>query len=371
MRLIVVKFPYLKVDGVEVLCTLAEKLEYDIPAILSLDTQETCTEIRGYPVVSLIELQNIAWDAAVLACDGEVANEIVPQMIELGIGREEQFQSKAWLLKQFMTQKYAEVKDPDIQATLEYWKTHGLSVFNQHIDERKVTANRVFFDDPCGLPYIGFQTVGGDWRKMFFPRDYKFIERNGEKFVADLLKEQEPTSPHLYIKGDHKVNPGDIIIDAGVCEGNFALRYIDICSKAYLFECDPKWIEVLKHTFRDYADKIEIIPRFLADVTVDGKSITLDDALGDIRGQNIFLKMDIEGAEPYALRGGRRLLTQNRVKASVCAYHNAEDCMRIKSIFRKYGYEVATSDGWMIFIYDPNIFITADFRKGMVYAENY
>ena len=370
MRLIIVKFPYLKVDGVEALCALAEKLEYDIAAILSLDTKETCTEVCGYRVVSLIELQNISWDIAVLACDESTAEEIVPQMIELGIGREEQFESRWWLLKQFMTQKYAEVKDPDIQATLEYWKTHELSVYNQHIDDSRGNMNRVFFDDPCGLPNIYFQTVGGDWRKMFFPRDYEFTEKNGEKFVNGLMQEQEPTSPHLYIKGSHKVNPGDIVIDAGVCEGNFALRYVDICSKMYLFECDPMWIEPLKQTFRDYTDKVTIIPKFLADVTNDD-SITLDDALPNLRGQNIFLKMDIEGAETKALRGGRRLLTNNRVKASVCAYHNADDCVRIKSLFRKYGYEVATSDGWMIFVYDPNILFTADFRKGMVYAENY
>ena len=137
-----------------------------------------------------------------------------------------------------------------------------------------------------------------------------------------------------------------------------------------MFECEPDWIEILKQTFRDYHDKVEIIPKFLSDVT-DDKNITIDDALPDLRGQKIFLKMDIEGAEPKALRGAKRILTNNRVKASVCAYHNADDCIRIKGIFRKYGYEVSTSDGWMVFVWDPNIFDTADFRKGIVYAENY
>ncbi|MBR2520529.1 MAG: FkbM family methyltransferase [Selenomonadaceae bacterium] len=203
-----------------------------------------------------------------------------------------------------------------------------------------------------------------------FPCDFVGNESTGEKFIANILREQEPSSPHLYIKGEHKVNAGDIIIDAGVQEGNFALKYVDICSKIYLFECEPDWIEILKQTFRDYHDKVEIIPKFLSDVT-DDKNITIDDALPDLRGQKIFLKMDIEGAEPKALRGAKRILTNNRVKASVCAYHNADDCIRIKGIFRKYGYEVSTSDGWMVFVWDPNIFDTADFRKGIVYAENY
>lgn len=370
MRILIVKFPYVDLVTTEKMCELAEKLEYDIAAILSLDTNETCTEVCGYPVISLYELQNVSWDTAILVCDGDVIVDIIPQMVELNIGRKEQFKDSWWLLKQLMIQKYAEVKDPDIQATLEYWKTHDLTVFNQHIDMNRGDMYRVFFDDPCGLPYICFETVGGERRKMFFPRNHNFFEHNGEKFINNLMKEQEPTSPHLYIKGDHKVNAGDIVIDAGVCEGNFALRYVDICSKMYLFECEPKWIDALKQTFRDYTDKVEIIPRFVSDVT-DDKNITLDDALPNLRGQNIFFKADIEGAEPKALRGAKRILTENRVKASVCAYHNAEDCMRIKSIFRKYGYEVSTSDGWMVFVYDPKLWLTMDFRKGIVYAENY
>lgn len=365
-----VKFPYVEFYNIEKACELAERLEYDITAILSLDLQEPCTTIKDYPVISLFELQNFSWNTAILLCDEEIACTIIPKMVELNIGREEQFKNLWWLLKQLMIQKYEDIDDPYIQATLEHWKTNNLTVFNQYIDSNKETGHRVFFDDPCGLPYIGFQTVSGEYRKMFFPREYSFLERNGKKFVLNLLQEQEPTSPHLYIKGEHKINEGDIIIDAGVCEGNFALKYIDICSKMYLFECDPVWIEVLKQTFRDYRDKVEIIPKFLSDVT-DEKNITIDDALPDLRGQNIFLKMDIEGAETKALRGAKRILTDNRVKASVCAYHKAYDCIRIKGILRKYGYTVSTSEGWMVFILDPNIWDTADFRKGIVYAKNY
>ena len=370
MKVVIVKFPYLDLNVTEKVCELAERIEYDIVAILSLDKDETCKTVKGYPVVSLFEIQNFSWDVMILVCAQTVADDIIPQMVELGIGREEQFKDSWWLLKQVMIQKYADIQDPDIQATLEYWKTYSLTVFNQHVDNQKKVGDRVFFDDPCGLPYIHFKTVGGEYRKMFFPPNSVFAEYNGEKFVANLLQEQQPNSPHLYIKGEHKVNTGDIVIDAGVCEGNFALKYVDICSKMYLFECEPKWIEALEQTFRDYRDKVEIIPKFVSDVT-EGDYTTIDDALPNLRGQNIFIKMDIEGYEPKALRGAKRILTNNRVKASVCSYHNADDCIKIKSIFRKYGYEVSTSNGWMVFVWDDNIWDTTDFRKGVVYAENY
>ena len=89
-----------------------------------------------------------------------------------------------------------------------------------------------------------------------------------------------------------------------------------------------------------------------------------------MKGKNIFLKIDIEGYEPKALRGAKKILTNNKVRASVCTYHSADDLIRVKGIFQNCGYKTSTSAGYMVFIYDSNIFQTADFRKGIVYAEN-
>ena len=184
------------------------------------------------------------------------------------------------------------------------------------------------------------------------------------------MREQLPTSPHLYIKDEHKINEGDILIDAGVCEGNFALRYVDICSKVYLFEMDTKWIKPLYFSFRDCWDKIELIHKAVSDTT-KGMNVALDDAVNCAKDSKIFVKMDIEGAEPAALRGAKNLLTNNKVRASVCSYHNSDDAWKIKSLFQKYNFKTWTSNGYMIFIWDKNIWQTADFRKGIVYAENY
>lgn len=368
MRIIIIKLPYIHSAFCDKICELAERIGCEIAGIVSLDLEEKTSSIRNYPVYPLNEVLNLQWEAAAFACDDDIFYDTAPRMIELGIGTREQFKKFSWLLQQLMIKKYEDFDDPAIQETLEYWKTHGLSVFNQHISEDRDTLTKVFFDED--LPYIYFKTAGGDWRKMYYPRDEQFFIYKGEKFVADLMEEQLPTSPHLYIKGEHRVSAGDVVIDAGVCEGNFALRYVDLCSKMYLFESSPRWVEPLRRTFKDYRDKVELIPRFVSNVT-DDENITIDDALPDLRGKNIFLKMDIEGAEPLALRGAKRILTNNFVKASICSYHNADDLIKIKTIMQSYGYKTSTSDGWMIFTWDPKIFETADFRKGIVYAENY
>ncbi|MBR0262033.1 MAG: hypothetical protein IJQ85_09615 [Selenomonadaceae bacterium] len=368
MKIIVLKFPYVSSFFCEKSCEMIDVLKLDFSGFVSLDLNEELTSYNGYPIYPLKEINNLSWDIAIYGCEEEDFEDILPRMIELGIGKKEQFKNIHWFLQQFMIKKYEDFNDAVIQETLEYWKTHDISVFNQHVKEG--TLDKVFFDETCDLPYVNFKTVGGESRKMYYPKDYDFHIQNGEPFVKNLLTEQQATSPHLYITDNHKVDAGDIVIDAGVCEGNFALKYVDICSKMYLFEPEEKWQEPLRQTFKDYHDKVEIIPRFLSNGT-EGNVITIDDALPDLRGKNIFLKMDIEGYEPYALRGAKRILTNNKVKASVCTYHYADELIRVKSILQSYGYKTSTSAGYMVFLWDiDNIWNTADFRKGMVYAAN-
>ena len=366
MKVVLMKFPYDEAI-LHKAYEMSEMLAYDIVGVISCDLNETSKFYNGYPVFPLMEIFNLSFDAAIAACDDETFNTNVPKFVKLGMGTKEQFKDLFWLLQQFMIKKYEHIADPVIQRTLKYWETHELSVFNQHFEKWKQTRHVLYIDEECDLPYVVFDTIEGKKKRMYYPRG-QATESNRNALV-NLMQEQAPTSPHLYIKGKHKINAGDIVIDAGVCEGNFALRYIDLCSKMYLFEPDENWFEPLQKTFKDYGDKVEFIPKFLSDKT-DDKNITIDDALPDFKGKNIFLKMDIEGAEPSALRGAKRILTNNKVKASVCTYHNAYDLIKVKSIFQSYGYKTSTSDGYMVFMYDLNIFNTMDFRKGICYAEN-
>ena len=270
MKIVILKFPHAPEYFFDVACFMVKKLGCEVSGIVTFDLNEKETSHEGYPIYPLTEIKNLSWDVAIYCCDGNDFAEILPRMIELGIGKREQFKNIFWLLQQFMTKKYEDFAAPAIQETLEWWKTHELSVFNQHVPYG--TLDKVFFDEACDLPYVNFQTVGGEWRKMYFPKNHDFHVQDGERFVRDLLTEQLPTSPHLYVTDEHKVQAGDIVIDAGVAEGNFALKYVDLCSKMYLFEPEEKWQEPLRQTFKNYRDKVEIIPRFVSDKTGGGLS---------------------------------------------------------------------------------------------------
>ncbi len=67
MRIVLLKHPGETPTFCEKICVMAEKLEYDIVAILSLDKHEQLTSLRGYPVRSLLDIIDLSWDVAVCA----------------------------------------------------------------------------------------------------------------------------------------------------------------------------------------------------------------------------------------------------------------------------------------------------------------
>ena len=370
MRLLIFHTGNLNSNYYEKFFKMIEKLNHNLIGFTSLENKNNFNKIGDYTVYPTNSVVMLKFDKILI---GEYSVENIKILreifINLGIPAEK-ISGINWLLQQVMIRKYEDIYDIAIQDTIAYWQTHELSVFNQHTENYKHTYDEVHIDESCNLPYINFQTVENKQRRMYYPRGRNFFKGDdGKDYVKDILREQVLTSPHLYIKGKHKVDEGDILIDAGVCEGNFALRYVDICSKVYLFEPDPVWFEPLYYSFRDCWDKIEFIPKAVGENT-HGNLVKLDDVVNVPVESKMFLKMDVEGAEPAALRGANKILSTNKVKASICSYHNTDDIIKIKSVFKNHGYRIATSEGYMVFIWDEKILETADFRKGIVYATN-
>ena len=372
MRLLIFHTGRISQDRYENFFKLIEELNHKLIGFTSFNEKNSFRKIGEYTAYPPDSITMLKYDKILISEYSLLQiNQLKKKFIDMGVP-EQKIAGIYWLLKQVMIEKYEDIADPVIQETLAYWQNHELSIFNQHIDENQQTYHEVFMDESCGLPYINFTTIEGKKRRMYYPRDgsEQLQAEDGKKYVMDVFREQVPTSPHLYVKGSHKVEEGDVLIDAGVCEGNFSLRYADIAAKIYLFEPEQKWYEPLYYSFKDCWDKVEFIPKFVSDST-QGGNMALDDVIDIPAGSKVFLKMDIEGAEPAALRGAKKFLSMNRVKASVCSYHHSNDIVRIKSMLHDYGYKTATSEGYMIFILDKNIFDTADFRKGVVYAENF
>lgn len=265
------------------------------------------------------------------------------------------------LLKYLMTEKYRNSADSDIKDTLKYWEENPLSYFNQH-EYADATRDKVFWDEEYNMPYIFFKG-----KRLYYPRSYSaFIyEEDGIYVLGYREEEQAVGSPHRYLTNEINFAMGDIVVDAGAMEGDFALEHIEEISKLYIFECNSEWIKALRMTYKDYMDKVEIIPKMLGN-RVDENTTTLQAAIPD--GKVDLIKMDIEGAEVDALENAEELLQNNNVKCAICTYHRKDDAARVEQIFKNNGYQTSFSNGHMIFYIDDDIFSSLDFRKGVIYA---
>ena len=256
--------------------------------------------------------------------------------------------------------------DPEIRNILASWaKSMQINIYGTYNPHDYGNEWHEVKHDRDGFPYVMFEG-----KKMFYPKNYWRIRKDaaGRETIYDILLEQHEHSPHLYIDDDFttvdKIR-GGVLVDAGVCEGNFALRYADEARKIYLLEPDPEWQEPLRRTFSPYMDKVVFCDKFLS-ANDTAKTITLDTLL---KGEKIdFLKMDIEGAEVDALLGAKHTLYKSDAQVAVCGYHRQNDAENISMLLQVYGYETAHSEGYMFFIYDENIAYTLDFRRGIVYG---
>lgn len=215
----------------------------------------------------------------------------------------------------------------------------------------------VHYDNKIGLPYIYHNKKPLYYPKSFSPSQIKSM-------YCQFLSEMDLESPHLYCRNTNELKDA-ILYDCGVAEGLFPLHYIDILSKAVLFECDEQWIAPLKATFLPYSNKVTIVQKYVSDINTFN-SITLDQFSIDSNTTPNFIKMDIEGFEEKALVGAEHILNaDNNIICAICTYHTPFAEKNISEIMKKYGYFPEYNKGFMIFHYEKE-FSAPYLRRGVI-----
>lgn len=190
--------------------------------------------------------------------------------------------------------------------------------------------------------------------------DYDF-EWEGSRYRATLSKGglagKLISRQYFYTNGETAIQPepGDHVIDGGACLGDTAAVFsnsVDERGKVYSFEPNSLHLTVLKKNIEQHPIKnIELFPCGLSNENIEADPVTikencdfgfslqsaeklgkkcpqarLDDLVESGRIERVdFIKLDIEGSELDALRGGLRTLKKYRPKLAISLYHKFDD----------------------------------------------
>jgi hypothetical protein len=222
----------------------------------------------------------------------------------------------------------------------------------------------VFFDGNRALYYLYHKN-----HKLYFRKGLKKNEVIEQ--YNSLCIEQHEKSPHSYDSFNIDYQPDDIAVDAGAAEGIWGLNIIDRVKKLYLFECEDEWIEALNATFAPWKEKVHIIKKIVSNET-DNDNITLDDFFKEEAVVPTVLKADVEGYEKALTEGATDLLSNSFRHVILCTYHKKNDHQDLSSVLTQYKFNVKTSQGYLIFIWDGNDYYSGDigriFRKALIYG---
>lgn len=278
-------------------------------------------------------------------------------MLADGVRIEENFEQKLQIID-----RYQNSSDMDQREIARYLESNSLHVFNY-------AFKSYYADMECVIEYdserdLFYAMYGG--RKMFLSRTFDTPQK-ARQYFKWLCMEQDIKSPHRYVKDIESFGNDLVVLDAGAAEGNFSLSLIDKAKKIYLFEPDENWVEALRYTFEPYKEKVTIIQKSLSDY--ENRTTTTIDR--QMKNEMIdVLKLDIEGEEVYALKGGVQTMKKSpNIKCFVCTYHQEFAYDVIKAFFEEMKFDTEVSCGYMWFPENPYSKRTPILRRGVIRAE--
>lgn len=172
--------------------------------------------------------------------------------------------------------------------------------------------------------------------------------------AESLFEMQAECDLGVYGHGRVCVKPGDVVLDGGANVGVFvAVALRAGAAKVIASEPSPENLECLRRNFKEEIEqgRVTLYPKGLWNcaerlqlhvgkspagdsfVLTQGKSSgpyieagTIDEMMRELALERLdFIKMDIEGAERHALKGGRRTLEACHPRMAISAYHLEDD----------------------------------------------
>ena len=253
-------------------------------------------------------------------------------------------------------------------------KNMGVDVQKESLDMKNFSVanlfpyamedNRALVTYALEFPDLGYHYLGDDLC-CFDEGPYEFenvnLKEGQEKFDEDTFEKV-------------RLHKDDIVIDCGANIGMFSAVAAAKGCKVYAFEPAPAQIEYLEKTQKLYADKIEIVPKAIADYvgtakfnicpgynggdslinefsgqdeTIEVEVVTLDEFVKEKDIEKIaFIKADLEAAERMMLRGAEMVLKEHQPILSLCTYHRPDDVHTLTKIIKEINPNYKITYGW-------------------------
>ena len=332
---------------------------FEILAIVDNDKDKIGKLFHGIPIVGSEYINTVNFDRLVL-CLGEKGVMSVKKQLG-GINKKSNYtiENMKYFIKRSLCNKYNDTENMEIQQIVKFLDNHDIDVFNYEFVQKYNRCNIICSkDEENGLFYVIH-----NGKKMYMSRSFD-SEEKVKAYYKSILIEQDEESPHRYLIKDYEVEDGMVVMDIGAAEGNFSLDIIDSVKKLYIVECEKEWLEALRYTFKDYMDKVVLIDKYISDY-VSNNTTTIDEIINSKKLH--YIKMDIEGDEIKALHGCDETFKNNRnLICNICTYHKHGDEQMVSEILEKYSFNIATSKGYMCFLYDDDMFENPELRRGLV-----
>jgi FkbM family methyltransferase len=175
------------------------------------------------------------------------------------------------------------------------------------------------------------------------------------------------------------VRPGNIVLDCGANVGTFTRIALNLgASKVVAFDIDPRNVASLRKTFAPEIEqgRVVVVPEGVWDhkdtlqakfyrngnlntvvmeerpetdevpEVVSVPLTTIDAVVKELDLPRVdFIKMDVEGAEPNALRGARETISKFKPVMSIATENQAEDMDVIRKLLRGEGWSYSETNG--------------------------
>jgi FkbM family methyltransferase len=207
------------------------------------------------------------------------------------------------------------------------------------------------------------RACAGLWADEYSRREY--ISQVRWRLHFDFIGLANPVPDPMYFRDDlHPLSPEEVFVDCGAYDGDTLLSFLKHSGRAFKhvfsFEPDPANFAKLSETALRQPEHERITVKQAAvgsstgtvKFSGDGKPsssvgtgdlvvdcVALDDYLGSERATYVkptYVKMDIEGFEPEALAGARKIIERDSPVLAICCYHAQDHLWKIPLQIQSY-----------------------------------